>query len=122
MAEQENQDRYIVDADDIVLEKGVDIPPRLYGSKYPWDQLAMSDPDELHNFFVPFPDEDTANRLRVSIHSSGRAFFQARGIPLGPVTRTVEDDEKGWGVRAWARPIEEAEADEAEDEELAEVE
>jgi len=114
MAEQQ-EDRYIVDATDIVLEAGHEIPQRLYGSKYPWAQL-IEDIDSFPSFFVPFPDEETANRLRVSIHSSGRAYYQAREIPLGPVTRVLQNEEGTWGVRAWARPVEEAEADEAEEE------
>lgn len=110
------------------IETGVEIPAQYASSIYPWGQLVSYDEDELASFFVPCvadaergdeTDEDAARRRRAGIQSSGRNYYDKRGIDLQAISRVdhIEgpDGTITWGVRSWALPIDVETAEEAEE-------
>ncbi len=109
------------------IETGVEIPQQYASSIYPWGQLANYNEDELASFFVPVvadedkdeTDEDAARRRRAGIQSSGRNYYDKRGIDLEAISRVdhIEgpDGTVTWGVRSWALPIKAESAEEAEE-------
>lgn len=87
--------RHQVDTSKIQIGSGNAIPRMLKESKYPWAALLEGAPGEL-DFTIPMSQDD-AEKLRVSVQTSGRSYYSARGIARRAVVRVVDE-----GLRAWA--------------------
>ncbi len=86
------------------------IPPIVKSSIYPWDSLIPQEGDEseapARNFLVECADQEEAEKLRSSVYSSGRSYYQKRGTGLMPLCRVVENPPKSgnFGIGCWAVP------------------
>lgn len=85
---------------EITVGSGIDIPPLLYDSIYPWDDLIQEDTENPH-IFVACDDEEEARGLRGSVQQSGRSYYNKRKLAFSVTARVIETDGK-WGVYAWA--------------------
>lgn len=86
--------------DSFTIEAGVEIPPIVRESQYPWEVIAEGDPGQL-SFFVACNSEDHAEKRRSPIQSSGRNYYVKRKINRSAVSRVVQENGV-WGVRSWA--------------------
>lgn len=91
----------------ITLGSGLDVPPILRSSIYPWEDLINST-EENPNFFVACSSQAEAVTLRGSVQQSGKAYFSNRKVAVAVVTRAMERGKTGsgdWGVYAWAPAV-----------------
>lgn len=102
---KKGQNRNIVDPDTVEILEGVEPPPILRESKYPWANL-LQDPSK--SFFVPCNSEEEARQKRTGIQSSGRHYVEMREAPLVAVSRVIRHKDR-WGVGNWLLPLEEEE-------------
>ena len=83
------------------------VPQLVKSSIYPWDSLVPQDEDDpnapARNFLVECASLEDAEKIRSSIYSSGRNYFQKRGTGLMPLCRVVDSDGL-IGVGCWAIP------------------
>jgi hypothetical protein len=82
------------------LQEGMEIPPIVKESIYPWGALLEKDPGVL-SFFVACGSAEEAEGRRSPIQSSGNNYYSKRRIPRTAVSRIVEEDGQT-GVRSWA--------------------
>lgn len=81
--------------------EGLEIPPLVKKSKYPWDFLAANKPAEK-NFFVECENQAESDKLKSSVYSSGRQYYLKRKINRIPVVRSMKNKAGIWGVAAWS--------------------
>jgi len=99
MAKRETKDR------PISLGEGLELPPVLKKSKYPWDKIQPRPDDKedapARHFFVGCDDEQEATRLRSSVQAAGTNYYSKRRLDFVPLCRAMKLDGK-WGVAAQA--------------------
>ena len=106
--EQAVAERNVIDASSIIMHTGVEIPPIVRESKYPWGQLVVestTSPESMPSFSVPIGSYDDARTSRTSIHASGKNYLDNRGLPLKVITRVLSlDGGVSYSVMSWVVP------------------
>ena len=96
------------------IETGIDQPPRVKESIYPWAAMAEAAQKKKGNpvsFFIPCEDQAHAVGSRTGIQSSGRSYYQKRGQNFTVSSSAMQNGDT-WGVRSWVAAIPEDEEDE----------
>ena len=93
------------------IETGIDQPPRVKESIYPWAAMAEAAMKKPVSFFIPCEDQAHAVGSRTGIQSSGRAYYQKRGQSFSVSSSAMQDGDT-WGVRSWVTATPEDEEDE----------
>lgn len=95
------KEQHRVEVNNIVLGKSNPIPRMLKESKYPWASLLSDEPGVL-DFTIPMGSLEEASEMRTSVQSSGRAYYEKRGINRRAIVRVVDLGKGKYGLRAWA--------------------